>query len=56
MNAFARIDSLLWLASPMAAWSQASNMPATVPRPPAPKQQAAGIATQPSPRKRARKA
>jgi hypothetical protein len=33
MNTPARFESLLWMASPMAAWAQAGASPAPLPQP-----------------------
>jgi hypothetical protein len=42
MNTPARFESLLWMASPMAAWAQASASPAPLPQALTPKRKASG--------------
>jgi len=41
MNTPARFESLLWMASPMAAWAQASASPAPLPQAATPKRKSA---------------
>jgi hypothetical protein len=45
MNTPARFESLLWMASPMAAWAQASASPAPLPQAATQKRKAVGAKT-----------